>query len=607
MGVLKRVCEETPTPIRQTHPEVPDWLAEIVERLQAKDPAARFQSAAEVAEVLGRHLAHVQHPSVVPLVAVTKPAGGSSVAARRGGSKRWAAAVAVVVATFAVLGTTEATGVTNVRATVVRVFTPDGVLVVETDDPSVKVTVEGDGGLVITGAGLEEIRLRPGSYRVVADRDGKHIPLDRELVTVSRRGREIVRVKVETAPSMPVVKAEAGAFVVLGGKGVPDRKFDTLAEAVLVAADGDTIEVRGNGPFASPPIDLGGRALTIRAGPGFRPVLRLVPGVAPDDYLLQTHAPLVLEGLEIREASKTRSQPALAGRCVIYSDANMLSLGACRLLREEPAREGLSLIMAHSRISLRNCSLYNPNGTVVSCGNDEPLNCVVENCVGIGFGPLVYVHWGHKSNKASVTLHRNTLHCSPTLMVGLSTEPDRPPPEKADPRGRIRFDLSSNVVDAQSGTLEFEQVGPSREGKPWSGLKDASAVVGSMVGWRGEGNVYPPGRRSIQWHEPGRTSYTLGPAELAGWDPSWDRADRELSGRVKSVGGDLRSRIGRGADRLVGEDFRLRPDSAGYRAGPGGKDIGADVDLVGPGAAYERWKATPDYQQWLKDTGQVKK
>jgi hypothetical protein len=28
------------------------------------------------------------------------------------------------------------------------------------------------------------------------------------------------------------------------------------------------------------------------------------------------------------------------------------------------------------------------------------------------------------------------------------------------------------------------------------------------------------------------------------------------------------------------------------------------VDLVGPGAAYERWKKTPEYQQWLKDTGQ---
>ena len=51
----------------------------------------------------------------------------------------------------------------------------------------------------------------------------------------------------------------------------------------------------------------------------------------------------------------------------------------------------------------------------------------------------------------------------------------------------------------------------------------------------------------------------------------------------------------------------LRHDSTGYRAGKDGKDLGADVDLVGPGPAYERWKKTLSYQQWLVETGQVKK
>ena len=66
-------------------------------------------------------------------------------------------------------GFTEATGVTNLRATVIRIFTPEGTLVVEVDDPAVKVTIEGDGGLVITGAGLQEVRLQPGSYKVQGD------------------------------------------------------------------------------------------------------------------------------------------------------------------------------------------------------------------------------------------------------------------------------------------------------------------------------------------------------------------------------------------------------------------------------------------------------
>src|SRR5215217_1508746 len=67
MAVLKRVCEETPAPVRDANPHVPDWLAAIIEKLHAKDPARRYQTAAEVADLLGRHLAYVQHPSVAPL------------------------------------------------------------------------------------------------------------------------------------------------------------------------------------------------------------------------------------------------------------------------------------------------------------------------------------------------------------------------------------------------------------------------------------------------------------------------------------------------------------------------------------------------------------
>jgi uncharacterized protein (TIGR03067 family) len=52
LAVLKRVAEEQPRPIREVIPEVPEWLCRIIEKLHAKDPADRFQSAKEVAEVL---------------------------------------------------------------------------------------------------------------------------------------------------------------------------------------------------------------------------------------------------------------------------------------------------------------------------------------------------------------------------------------------------------------------------------------------------------------------------------------------------------------------------------------------------------------------------
>src|SRR5262249_48963134 len=44
MAVLKRVAEDTPRPIRQIIPEVPQWLCDIISSLHAKDPAKRMQS-----------------------------------------------------------------------------------------------------------------------------------------------------------------------------------------------------------------------------------------------------------------------------------------------------------------------------------------------------------------------------------------------------------------------------------------------------------------------------------------------------------------------------------------------------------------------------------
>lgn len=60
--VVKRICDETPAPIDQINPEIPGWLVQTIERLLSKDPAHRFQSAAEVAEVLSGQLAHAQQP-----------------------------------------------------------------------------------------------------------------------------------------------------------------------------------------------------------------------------------------------------------------------------------------------------------------------------------------------------------------------------------------------------------------------------------------------------------------------------------------------------------------------------------------------------------------
>jgi serine/threonine protein kinase/WD40 repeat protein len=67
MAVMRRVSEAAPRPPRELNADVPAWLEAVIARLHAKDPADRYQTAGEVAEVLGRRLAQMQPPNPATL------------------------------------------------------------------------------------------------------------------------------------------------------------------------------------------------------------------------------------------------------------------------------------------------------------------------------------------------------------------------------------------------------------------------------------------------------------------------------------------------------------------------------------------------------------
>ena len=52
LAVLRRLSDEAHVPLHTLNPEVPSWLEDVIDRLLAKDPNKRIQSAAELAEIL---------------------------------------------------------------------------------------------------------------------------------------------------------------------------------------------------------------------------------------------------------------------------------------------------------------------------------------------------------------------------------------------------------------------------------------------------------------------------------------------------------------------------------------------------------------------------
>ncbi len=95
VAVLRRVSDDEPRPVRELNSEVPAWFAAIIAKLHAKDPAQRFQSAAEVYDLLGRCLAHLQQPLAVPPPYTSTRSSDSFW--RRGRFRKWAVAAAVLL------------------------------------------------------------------------------------------------------------------------------------------------------------------------------------------------------------------------------------------------------------------------------------------------------------------------------------------------------------------------------------------------------------------------------------------------------------------------------------------------------------------------------
>lgn len=68
-GILRRLTDDNPRPVREISPQLPAWFGMIVQKLLAKCPGDRFGSAVEVAQLLEGCLAHVQQPGTVSLPA----------------------------------------------------------------------------------------------------------------------------------------------------------------------------------------------------------------------------------------------------------------------------------------------------------------------------------------------------------------------------------------------------------------------------------------------------------------------------------------------------------------------------------------------------------
>jgi serine/threonine protein kinase len=287
MGVLNRISNEAPRPIRAMTPDVPADLEAIIMQLLEKDPARRIQFAGEVSIRLSGFLAAPPTPPAPP-----PPPPAPERPRRR--PKWWHNALPILAGILMV-------------AVVLKFKTPSGgTLIVEVDDPDVKVALDGEE-LTITGAGPQEVRLKPGSYRMTQTKDGKTIR--DEFVTINRGDKTIVRVWAEPPPKL-AGPAFPMAQPVPFPMGVPPVEPRKTAPPAGVGMDGftvDRVEQRIKNLLPDAPADRVRLMLDALAetSPGHVAVRR-----AKDGPVFQTHAAYPRLQTLMGEAVRLANEPA---------------------------------------------------------------------------------------------------------------------------------------------------------------------------------------------------------------------------------------------------------------------------------------------------------
>jgi formylglycine-generating enzyme required for sulfatase activity len=390
-------------------------------------------------------------------------------------------------------------------------------------------------------------------------------------------------------------------FVILARDGKAERKFAELREAVKEASDGDTLEVRDDGPFVTDPVIIT-RRLTLRAADGFKPVLRLSEqATANNKVLLENTAPLVLEGLDLRIVNTRSWAPDAPMERIILAEAP-LQVANCRftITRGGDEQHGLTCVQLEKcpACELRNCLLLQQERGAVLLGvapSPRKGHIHVENCLLVKGGPGVAL--AYPTLGTWVVLKHNTIVSTLPLVLHLHSRP-----ELGDRDDGLRYydiETSENIL-----TSGFHVNQLSSAGKALS-AEQLETAARRVVRYHESRDLHslPSGAEFLGLS---RNHQAVAPSrqrrDLPDWERFWSLGDtKSLHAQVHFRHYDAAAR----PELMAADDFRLHADSPGKGAGTGGRDLGADVDRVGPGKPYEEWKKTDEYKEWAKKTEQL--
>jgi hypothetical protein len=179
----------SPPPPHRVNAEVPIAMSQLIQDMLAKTPNQRPANATAVAS----RLAAIERAMAPPPEKTADIPIAAPVSPRRRNRLLVALAAALVVIGGGLLTMQQ-----------IRVTTPKGTLVIDTDDPNVEVIVKKNGAVLRDKLKDREILLEVGDYTIELTEKKDGLKLSTNKFSITRDGKETVKVWLEKPPPEPV-------------------------------------------------------------------------------------------------------------------------------------------------------------------------------------------------------------------------------------------------------------------------------------------------------------------------------------------------------------------------------------------------------------------
>jgi len=554
-ATLHQIANGAPEPLEQANPDVPEWLASIVQKLHQHDPELRFQSADQLTKHFGQVLHGYQQSTELVSLPLTDEV--ETVAERNESNESSRQRNHGVIGWFQ-----RNPGQTAVISAIalLSIFVLGAIIFNSGSEPTSHAATDRTESPVESSS--KESAERNESDLVEPKTPSDSITKTPTLDVADAAGpnADVEIVEPQGADSVD----DDHPFVIMNADDEA-QTFDDLGEAIDAIEDASTILIRSNSTIVVGAIEIDDCEITIAGASGFHPTLQFDPDEEEDAAALIriSHGHLELRGMSLIVDSVDELELEAASAVECY--ASSLEIDRCRIVA---GHETTAILLEECRdAKIKNSMIVSAGESNILWGPEDNGKLVIENSAVAGFAMLEIQE---RARNLHVVLRNNTAVCEHLIRFSY----DRPEQFDGEVRGiaaayRFQVTATKNIFESFEAMLGQVGVANCRQSE-----------FQSAFTWNGQDNIHCGPMASILDDEEEVMTPDWNPDEMEEWT-AWnnvnDKSSTETALEHPAVeNGDWQA-LADEPQNVGLEHFKLiSPDEDAE------VNVGADLETIGP-------------------------